>query len=67
MALHLREIKRPNLVLDAHCEQIRFLREKGMRNGRKSRVCKEEWFWLGLLSISCSYETKQHTRGDLKR
>ena len=54
MALHLREIKRPNLVLDAHCEQIPFLREKGRRKGRKSRVCKEEWLWLALLPISCS-------------
>ena len=54
MALHLREIKRPNLVLDAHCEQIPFLREKGRRKGRKSRVCKEEWLGLAFLLISCS-------------
>ena len=50
MALHLREIKRPNLVLDAHCEKIPFLREKGRRKGRKSRVVA----LVALLPISCS-------------
>ena len=35
--------------------------------GKKARVCKKEWFWLGLFPISCSKEIKQPTRGDLRR
>ena len=45
---------------------IVFEEEEG-RKGGKARVWQEIKFWLALLPISCSYETKQHTRGDLKK
>ena len=44
-----------------------FLRKKRGEKWGKARVWLEIKFWLALLPIPCSKETKQHTRRDLKR
>ena len=41
--------------------------KEGGEKGGKARVWQEIKFWLALLPISCSQETKQHTIRDLKR
>ena len=66
-ALHLKEYKGQNVVLGLIIRAISFLRKKRGEKGGKARVWQEIKFWLAFLPISCSYETKQHTRGDLKR
>ena len=43
------------------------LRENEGEKGEKLGFGKRSSFGWVLLPISCSYETKQHTRGDLKR
>ena len=49
------DFKRPKVVFgSSFVEQTRFLREWEEKRGRKVRVCKKEWFWLGLLPISSS-------------
>ena len=68
MALHLSGIlKDQKWSLGAHFLSKPVFEKRRGEKGRKARVCKKEWFWLGLLPISCSKENKQPTRGDLKR
>ena len=48
MALHLKGFKIPNLVLDAHLEQITFLEKREEKREKKARVCKRSSFGVIL-------------------